>query len=206
MKNLSTFAKSAIIAISLAGMGTAAIAASQGNSDSNRYASKVTAMTQSKISLDQAIAIAKKNVTGDLVGAEFDYDKKSASGKYEIEFVSGDNEIEIKIDANTGKVLKNKQEKLDSDDKAEYSAMKQAKISLTDAMKKAKQTVNGHIVEAELDIENGKAVYEIEVIQGNQKQKLLIDANTGSVISNQTKASSTQTPKPTANPTTHAAG
>lgn len=62
--------------------------------------------------------------------------------------------------------------------------MKQAKVSLTQAMKKATQNVNGKIIEAEFDVDNGKSVYKIKVAKGNQIHKMVIDSMTGKVISN----------------------
>ncbi|HDR1859258.1 PepSY domain-containing protein [Pasteurella multocida] len=41
--------------------------------------------------------------------------------------------------------------------------------------------------DAELDTDNGKAVYEIETVSGTQKTKVKIDANTGEVLETQQK-------------------
>ena len=87
------------------------------------------------------------------------------------------------IDSNTGKVLKPKQEKLDKEDMAEYSAMKQSKMTLTQAIQKATQTVNGKVLEAEFDVDNGKSVYEIKVVKGNEIHKVVVDSMTGKIIS-----------------------
>lgn len=193
MKNLSTLAKSMIVALSIAGVGAAAIAAPVSNTKAVTSSSEAVSAMQSKISLTQAIDIAKQNAKGDLVSAEFDYDdddddgktKGAVSGEYEVEFVANGTAYEVKIDANTGKVLKTEQETVDKEDMAEYSAMKQAKVTLTSAMQTASQSVNGKVIGAEFELEKGQALYDIEVVKDNQVYEVSIDANTGKVLSSQ---------------------
>ena len=185
MKNLSTLTKSAIVALTVAGIGATAIAAPVANTKAATSSSEAVSAMQSKISLTQAIDIAKQNATGDLVSAEFDYDDADATSKYEVEFLGNGTSYEVKIDANTGKVLKTEQEKLDKKDMAEYSAMKQAKVTLTSAMQTAAQSVNGKVISAEFELEKGQSVYDIEVVKGNQIYEVSIDANTGKVLSSQ---------------------
>ena len=185
MKHLSTLTKSALIALTIAGVGAAAIAAPVANIKAATSSSEAVSAMQSKISLTQAIAIAKQNAKGDLVSAEFDYDDDDATSEYEVEFVANGTSYEVKIDANTGKVLKTKQESLDKKDMAEYSAMKQAKVSLTSAMQTASQSVNGKVISAEFELEKGQSIYDIEVVKGNQKYDVSVDANTGKVLSSQ---------------------
>ena len=190
MKNLSTLTKSALIALTIAGVGATAIAAPTTNTKAVTGSSEAVSAMQSKISLTQAIDIAKQNAKGDLVSAEFDYDddddnKGTATSEYEVEFISNGTSYEVKIDANTGKVIKTEQEKLDKEGMAEYSAMKQAKVTLTSAMQKATQSVNGKIIGVEFELEKGQALYDIEVVKDNQIYDVSIDANTGKVLSSQ---------------------
>ena len=190
MKNLSTLTKSALIALTIAGVGATAIAAPVTNTKAVTGSSEAVSAMQSKISLTQAIDIAKQNAKGDLVSAEFDYDdddddKGTATSEYEVEFISNGTSYEVKIDANTGKVIKTEQEKLDKEDMAEYSAMKQAKVTLTSAMQKATQSVNGKVIGVEFELEKGQALYDIEVVKDNQIYDVSIDANTGKVLSSQ---------------------
>ena len=189
MKNLSTLTKSAIIALTIASVGATAIAAPTTNTKAVTGSSEAISAMQSKISLTQAIDIAKRSAKGDLVSASFDYDDDNDKGakndEYEIKLISNGTSYEVKIDANTGKALKTKQEKLDKKDMAEYSAMKQAKVSLTSAMQKAAQIVNGKVIGAEFELEKGQATYDIEVVKNNQIYDVSIDANTGKVLSSQ---------------------
>lgn len=190
MKNLSTLTKSALIALTIAGVGATAIAAPAiNNTNTVTSSSEALSALQSKISLTQAIDIAKQNAKGDLVSAAFDYDdeknKGAAKSKYEVEFVANGTSYEVKLDANTGKVLKTEEETLDKKDMAEYSAMKQAKVTLTSAMQKAAQSVNGKVIGIEFELEKGQALYDVEVVKDNQIYDVSIDANTGKVLSSQ---------------------
>ena len=185
MKKLSTLTKSVLIALTIAGVGATAIAAPVANTKAVTGSSEAVSAMQSKITLTQAIDIAKQNAKGDLVSAKFDYDDDDATSEYEVELVANGTSYEVKIDANTGKVLKTKQETLDKKDMAEYSAMKQAKVTLTSAMQTASQSVNGKVISAEFELKKGQSLYDIEVIKGNQKYEVSIDANTGKILSSQ---------------------
>lgn len=181
MKNLSTFGKSMVMALGIAGLGTASMMTVQASTKSQ--GSEAMAAVQSKVSFEQALNIAQKTVKGDIVSAEFDQNDYSAGGKYEVKVIANNTEYEIDIDADSGKVLKTKQEKLDNKDIAEYKAMKQAKVNLNQAMQTAARSVDGTVFEAEFDNDDGQSVYEIKVAKGNQTHKVMIDAMTGKVIS-----------------------
>ena len=181
MKNLSTFGKSMVMALGIAGLGTASMMTVQASTKSQ--SSEAMAAVQSKVSFEQALNIAQKTVKGDIVSAEFDQNDYSAGGKYEVKVIANNTEYEIDIDADSGKVLKTKQEKLDNKDIAEYKAMKQAKVNLNQAMQTAARSVCGTVVEAEFDNDDGQSVYEIKVAKGDQTHKVMIDAMTGKVIS-----------------------
>ena len=105
MKNLSTLSKSIIMVLSIAGVSTAAIAVGQSTTTKTEV-SEAIAAAQSKISLEQAIIIAKKTMKGEIVSADFDQHDHSAGGNYEINIVANNTEYEVKVDANSGKVLR----------------------------------------------------------------------------------------------------
>ena len=181
MKNLSTFGKSMVMALGIAGLGTASMMTVQASTKSQ--SSEAMAAVQSKVSFEQALNIAQKTVKGDIVSAGFDQNDYSAGGKYEVKIIANNTEYEVDIDADSGKVLKTKQERLDNKDRAEHKAMKQAKVSLNQAMKTAARSVGGTVFEAEFDNDYGQSVYEIKVAKGDQTHKIVIDAMTGKVIS-----------------------
>lgn len=74
-------------------------------------------------------------------------------------------------------------ENQDHDDAA---ALAQAKISLTQAITAAEQHVNGKASRAELEDENGKLVYGVEVVSGGKATDVKVDINTGQILSAQT--------------------
>ena len=188
MKTLSMFSKSMVMALGILAASSATISVAQAATP-NVKISEAVAAAQSKISLEQAIAIGQKTIKGDLVSAKFDQNGYSAGGKYDVKFIAHNTEYKLRVDADTGKVLSAKQEKLDKNDIAEYKAMKNSKVSLAQAMEKATQDVNGKVIEAGFDVDNGKSVYDIKVAKGNQIHKVVIDSMTGKVISSRLESS-----------------
>lgn len=67
----------------------------------------------------------------------------------------------------------------------EQDEMLTAKVRLADAAKTAEQKVPGYVNGAELERENGKTVWSLDVVEqgGKAKKEVLIDADNGSVIS-----------------------
>ena len=187
MKNLSTLSKSIIMVLSIAGVSTAAIAVGQSTTTKTEVSEAVAAV-QSKISLEQAIIIAKKTMKGEIVSADFDQHDHSAGGNYEVNIVNNNTEYEVKVDANSGKILSNKQDKLDKEDIAEYNAMKKSKTSLNQAIQKANQSVKGKVIEAGFDMDFGKPTYKIEIIKGTKVHKVVVDSLTGKIIRSQVEA------------------
>lgn len=187
MKKLSVLSKSIVMVFSIAGISTSAIAVEKTTTTSSQV-NEAVALKQSKISLEQAIAIAKKTIKGDVVSADFDQHDHSVEGNYEIKVVANNTEYEVEIDANSGKVLSNKQEKLDREGMAEYNAMKKSKISLNQAIKNANQSVKGKVIEAGFNIDFGKPAYKIEIVKGTQIHKVVIDSLTGKIIRSQVEA------------------
>ena len=143
--------------------------------------------TKRQITLEQALVVANNTVKGDVIEAEFEPSNEQTNGKYEISIIAQGIEHEVNIDANTGNVLAIKQKALKTKGLAEYSAMKQANISLTEALEQAKQTISGTVIEAEFDGGNGKSVYKVEVVQGAQLHKMVVDSLTGALITNPIK-------------------
>ena len=61
-----------------------------------------------------------------------------------------------------------------------------AKVSLTQAVLIAQREVKGsRAYEAELDIENGRVVYEVKVVLGATRREVLVDAVTGKVVASE---------------------
>lgn len=176
MKNISTLKKILAIALNVATLNVVAIPMSQAATSMN----ETVAASQSKISLEQAMVLANKAVAGNIISAGFD---RMENNHYEIKIIANNNEQEVIINANTGEVIKDKMERLDRDELVEYNAMKQAKISLSQAIKNANTTLNGTVLEAEFDMDANKPVYKIEIGKGNQVHDVVVDSITGKVLS-----------------------
>ena len=63
--------------------------------------------------------------------------------------------------------------------------LSQAKISLTQAIAAAEGHVQGKAIRAELENENGTAVYGVEVASGTQTTDVKVDVNDGKILSAQ---------------------
>ena len=63
------------------------------------------------------------------------------------------------------------------------AALAQAKVSLVQAITAAEQHVNGKAARAELEDENGKLVYEVEVFAGSKATDVTVDIATGQILS-----------------------
>ena len=185
--SLTTLGTRAAVVVSAAMLSTTIYA-----SASPPLASEVQAAKASKISLQQAINIAAKKSSGLLMSASFDHDDdKAQGGLYEIEFITSSRNYEIKVDATTGKVISTDVDRLDSDDMADYKALKQAKIDVKQAMKIAEKQTGGRVIEIEFkndrDYSDHASYYEADILKGNSIVWLNIDANTGSVFKNKFK-------------------
>ena len=69
-----------------------------------------------------------------------------------------------------------------SQDSQEMTVLRNAKISLAQAITGAEQQSGGKAINAGLNNENGAMTYGVEVIKGNTIQTVLIDINTGQVV------------------------
>ena len=181
MKKTSTLKKSLAVALSVATISMASVSASQAATSM----SEIAAASQSKISLEQALTLANKAVKGDIISVDFDQEDRAENSHYDIKMIANNNEQEVRVNANTGKVTKDETERLDKEDLAEYNTMKQAKVSLSQAIKNANKTLKGTVLEAEFDMDFGKPVYKIEIGKGNQVHKVIVDSMTGNITSSQ---------------------
>lgn len=65
----------------------------------------------------------------------------------------------------------------------DYAALTAAKVTLTQAITAAEQHVQGRAIKAELDNENGKLVYEVEVVKQNMATDVKVDSADGRIVS-----------------------
>ncbi|WP_352337505.1 PepSY domain-containing protein [Psychrobacter sp. 16-MNA-CIBAN-0192] len=186
MSTLTMLSHLFLIVLHAAGIGNTASTIGQTTPIATLPAATIVT-TKEKITLEQALVVANNRVKGDVIEAEFEPSNERANGKYEISIIAQGIAHEVNIDANTGNVITIKQKALKTKGSAEYSAMKQANVSLTQALEQAKQTISGTVVEAEFDGDNGKSVYKVKVVQDARLHKMVVDSLTGALITNPIK-------------------
>jgi uncharacterized membrane protein YkoI len=156
----------------------------------------------------------RKQITEQYPGniTELELEKKGKNAIYEVEIELDGKEYDIKIDGNSGDVLKleetvnsknnnrnnqtdrqeveekdNKDDRENQDDNQqkveENKDAKQTVISIEEAKKIALNNFSGKITdEIELDEDDGRFIYEIQMEEGNREADIEIDAYTGEVI------------------------
>ena len=138
------------------------------------------------LTIEEAEAIAVKSVDGKVTQIELDREK--SGDVYEVEVKSGGVEYDLDIDAKTGKVLRTDKDDNDKDDFGDDDSDDKVivpdgkfiteKAAIEIAMKQAKGTVT----EVELDEDDGRVIYEIEIKDGKYDYDFDIDAISGEVL------------------------
>jgi peptidase propeptide and ypeb domain protein len=139
------------------------------------------------ISSKDALSIAEKNFPGSSVKG-IDIDVKNGVTFYKIESFKDGVKQEIKIDANSGQIVKLDMEKEKFILPNEAIDFSKLALSIDEAVAKALALEAGWSLDvAELDKKNGLWVYEIELDRGMSEKKVIINAQTGEIIGNYTK-------------------
>ncbi|MCG3087222.1 PepSY domain-containing protein [Sporosarcina cyprini] len=129
------------------------------------------------LSEEQAIAAAKKLASGKVVDIELDEDNKQYY--YDIELRDDNYEYDVKVHAITGEIVKFEKElKSGKNNNQSGQLMKKE-----EALAFAKKHAVGNVKKIELDREDGRRVYEIEMKDDRFKYELTLDAVTGELIS-----------------------
>lgn len=160
--------------------------------------------TSTQITLEQAKEIALKDAqltANDVTFTTAKLDTEDGVTVYEIEFLAGDVEYEYEINANTGEISS---KKIEAEDDLRSSASIKAQttkapskdnasketassqITLDDAKKKALDDAgvsasNVTFTKAELDYDDGIAVYEIEFYTSTHEYEYEINASSGKI-------------------------
>jgi uncharacterized membrane protein YkoI len=112
---------------------------------------------------------------------ELELDKDDGHLKYEIEIKNENKEeAELDIDAYTGEILK-----MELEVKPHSQASKQLPkdiLSVTEISEIALNEFTGTVKEIELDKDDGRLVYEVEIKNKGEEAELEIDARTGEVL------------------------
>ena len=131
------------------------------------------------ISEQQAKDIVKKEAPNGQI-TKFKLDRENGRMVYEIEVMDGNIERDYEIDAETGEIVKLKQEQKNH---GNNNSVNNPKISYDKAKEIAlKNSKNGKFKEIELKHKNGVLVYDVEIAEGFMDREFLIDANTGEIL------------------------
>src|SRR5450830_153278 len=133
--------------------------------------------------LETAMKAALAKHPGDVISLEAELDNGKAIYEFDIKGADG-KEVEVEVDAKTGKILEVNLEVADASDPA-FKA--KAKITVEEAKKIALALHAGEVVESEFKIEAaGDPYYEVDVKTEDGKEgEVEVDAVTGKVVGNQ---------------------
>ncbi|NYF23318.1 PepSY domain-containing protein [Sporosarcina sp. JAI121] len=134
------------------------------------------------LTIEEAEAIAVKSVDGKVTQIELDREK--SGDIYEVEVKSDGVEYDLDIDAKTGNVLRtDSDDEFDDDDSDDKVIVSDGKfITKEAAVKIAMKQAKGTATEVELDEDDGRVVYEIEIKDGKYEYDFDIDAISGEVL------------------------
>ena len=155
-------------------------ASSQVESVQNNTAQNPEAATQQQSALTQETAIQKAKDTFHLTEAtvtKCQQDYEDGIQVYEVDLVSGSAKYSVELDASNGAVREQSQEQI--------TTAPSGSISAEEAIAVAEQAagISGStVVKNEFDYDDGKGVYEIELVQNNVQYEFEIDATTGAVL------------------------
>ena len=158
-------------------LGGVTMAANASNTDKNEVPA-----SQGNLTIEEAESKAVETVGGKVTKVEFD--RERSGDIYEVEVISDGVEYDLDIDAKTGEVLRTeKDDDDDSYDTNEKVLASDEKLLTTDevvaiALKKAQGTVT----DVELDDDDGRMQYDIEIEDGTYEYDFEIDAVTGEIL------------------------
>ena len=148
---------------------------------------KGNAKEQDMITAAEAKEIALELYSGTIVSFEFDNDDRKPH--YEIEIASETEKVDIEVDAVSSNAVITEREAIAKGivDKSKAAAAKNAKISQDDAVKIAKEKFNGELHEIDIDEDDNRFVYDVELRSATEKAEFEIDMQTGEVLKFETK-------------------
>ena len=179
MKKMKGIILSGLVLGMLAGGATSVVSA-----DTTKQANRIAAAS---LTLSDAKTIALQTAgSGKVVSIDLDGNKAGAV-YYDVTVLDGYTEKEYKIDAVAGNILKAKQEYIDDYEDLQLTET-DAQLSFEDAESILQQRYpQAKIYDEELDIKAGQLVYKLEALNGRQKIKMTIDANSGRILAEKVK-------------------
>ncbi|MCA1052715.1 PepSY domain-containing protein [Priestia sp. TRN 1309] len=173
MKVITTVLASAVL---VGGLGASAYAMT----DQSKSSTKTQATIEEAKAKDIAL---QKTDGGDITNIQLAVD--DGVKQYEVDITKGNKEYDVDIDSSSGKIIEFDEDQKDDEDKKEENLQNASPaISLDQAIKTALKSAKGTVNETDLDQENNRLVYEIEIDTADKREATVsVDAKNGDVIS-----------------------
>ena len=170
-----------ILRSALAAAGVLVLMGASGAASDDEDKARAEALAKASITLAEAVNRAEAKTGGKAVEAELEVEKDALF--FEVETLKEGVRIEVKIDARTGEVIATEVEK-DKKGKAAglAEALKTATVSLAGVIVQAESAAGGKAVEAELEVEKERSVFEVSILKDGAEIEVKIDPVTGKVL------------------------
>ncbi|MFS2173249.1 MULTISPECIES: PepSY domain-containing protein [Priestia] len=174
MKVITTVLASAVL---VGGLGASAYAMTDQSKSNDKK--QTTTIEEAKA---KDIALQKTD-GGDITNIQLAVD--DGVKQYEVDITKGNKEYDVDIDSRSGKIIEFDEDQKDDDDEKEENLQNASPaISLDQAIKTALKSAKGTVNETDLDQENNRLVYEIEIDTADKREATVsVDAKNGDVIS-----------------------
>lgn len=154
------------------------------------HSSASSADLDAKLSREEVKEIIQVEYPGAIT--EFDLEKENGRVVYDMEIKGENVKYDLEVDADTGEVLEvkeksyknNKEQAVKTENKIENNTENNTEniISVKEAEEIAQKEFSGTVTEIELDEDDGRYVYEVELREGAQEADMEIDAITGKIL------------------------
>ncbi|MED4012886.1 PepSY domain-containing protein [Priestia aryabhattai] len=174
MKVITTVLASAVL---VGGLGASAYAMTDQSKSNDKK--QTTTIEEAKA---KDIALQKTD-GGDITNIQLAVD--DGVKQYEVDITKGNKEYDVDIDSSSGKIIEFDEDQKDDDDEKEENLQNiSPAVSLDQAIKTALKSAKGTVNETDLDQENSRLVYEIEIDTADKREATVsVDAKNGDVIS-----------------------
>ncbi|MED4284444.1 PepSY domain-containing protein [Priestia megaterium] len=174
MKVITTVLASAVL---VGGLGASAYAMTDQSKSNDKK--QTTTIEEAKA---KDIALQKTD-GGDITNIQLAVD--DGVKQYEVDITKGNKEYDVDIDSSSGNIIEFDEKQKDGEDEKEEELQNVSPaISLDQAIKTALKSAKGTVNETDLDQENNRLVYEIEIDTADKREATVsVDAKNGGVIS-----------------------